>query len=117
MSESDQARAQIGELLIKNGADVNHTTPQGFTALILASAGGREKLLKTLLDKGADVKAADSRGNTALIWAVRRIRKPSVVDMLIKRGANIHHVNKQGKTALQCAKEYLRSATNQIAKD
>jgi ankyrin repeat protein len=54
------------------GAAVNDATPEGRTALIVASANGQEELGKFLLDKGANPNAADSNGITALHYTVLR---------------------------------------------
>jgi uncharacterized protein len=67
--------AQQGDLdsareLIAAGADVNEATAEDGSALVIASASGREKLALFLLDKGADPNAADGWGVTPLHYAL-----------------------------------------------
>jgi len=67
---------QVGALdsariLLAAGADVNASTPDDGTALVLASSNGREKMALFLLEKGADPNAADGYGLTALHWALQ----------------------------------------------
>jgi ankyrin repeat protein len=47
---------------------------------------------------------ADSIGWSALLWASSRGRL-STVQLLIERGADIRIKNKEGKTAMDCARE------------
>jgi ankyrin repeat protein len=56
--------------------------------------------VRLLLDKGVDVNAAEpSRGQNALMWAAAE-GHPDVVDLLIKRGANVKAASKSGFTPL-----------------
>jgi ankyrin repeat protein len=68
--------ARVGDLdtaklLIERGADPNEGTEQDGSALVLASAGGHEKLALYLLDKGANPNAKDASGITPLHYAMR----------------------------------------------
>ena len=61
-----------GQILLAAGADANEATPEGATALVVASANGREAFGKFVLDQGANPNAADNSGMTALHYTVLR---------------------------------------------
>jgi ankyrin repeat protein len=58
-------------LLLARGADVNAESGADGSALVIASAAGREDLALLLLDAGADPASADAGGVTALHYALR----------------------------------------------
>jgi hypothetical protein len=51
---------------------VDHRTPVGATALMLAARAGNGPLARALLDKGADAAVQDEFGHTAWLFAVSR---------------------------------------------
>ncbi|MCI0388369.1 MAG: ankyrin repeat domain-containing protein [Acidobacteria bacterium] len=59
---------------------------------------------ETLLNAGCDVNAADNKGRTPLMYAVIFERRVAV-DLLLKRGANIHTKDHDGLSALDWAKK------------
>ena len=100
--------AEAGELeLVENflmqGADPNHATSGGTTAIHLAAqgAGGEEKLMSAdeaqqyikivdlLLSKGADIAAIDDGGDSVLTNATR-VNSLDMVKHLIANGANVN---------------------------
>lgn len=61
---------EIVELLIENGADVNHSEESEFyTALMTASHHGHANIVRLLLKHGADVNAEDDYNATSLTRA------------------------------------------------
>ena len=72
------------------------------TALHLASAEGKEKMVQFLLSKGADVHAKDLINKTALHRAAISGNN-RIVDMLLEHGADINWKDSFGKTALMYA--------------
>jgi serine/threonine-protein phosphatase 6 regulatory ankyrin repeat subunit B len=58
----------------------------GFTALMMASANGRQEVVKALLDAKADVNARAGDGTTALIMAIQN-NHPEVAQLLRSAGA------------------------------
>lgn len=68
--------ARVGDLdtsklLLSKGADVNVSSEEEGSALVIASAGGYEDLAMYLLEQGANPKAADANGMTSLHYAMR----------------------------------------------
>ncbi len=63
-------RAEVIELLIRQGADVNAVDRDGGTALLAAAFLGHEEAVDLLVRGGAKVNAANNRGETPLDGAV-----------------------------------------------
>jgi ankyrin repeat protein len=63
---SREGLADIVQVLVENGVNVNATDKDGNTALIAASENGNLAVVSMLLKKGADVRARNHRGQTAL---------------------------------------------------
>ena len=79
----DVATAQV---LLQAGADINDTSADGNSALVLASMSGHESLARFLLDQGADPNAFGA-GYSALHAALLR-SQPLLVRDLLSHGAN-----------------------------
>ncbi len=88
--------------LIRRGAEVEASTENGKTALMLAAAEGDRVAVATILDAGADVNATNDNGGTALMYAAAQSRA-EVVEALLERGAAVDHVSGNGWTALTIA--------------
>jgi hypothetical protein len=73
---------------------------------------GRLRRLEESLDEGFDVDAKDDQGNSLLMTAVQNGNKKAV-DMLIRRGSALNHMNGNGNTALHYALAY--DTTGEIA--
>ena len=69
--------------LIKLGADVNRTTPNGWTSLKSAAQQGSFEIVKLLLEAGADPNIADSTNYTPLMNAVSGDHE-DIVKILLK---------------------------------
>jgi ankyrin repeat protein len=61
--------AEVAQLLLASGAEVNFHGPLGITPLILASSNGSRRTAEVLLDHGADVSTPDGHRETALTQA------------------------------------------------
>jgi ankyrin repeat protein len=87
---------------IVEGADINcrdMSSPNKFTALILASRSGLTEIVDELIKNGADANLADSTGFAPLMGAAW-FGQSDALRSLIKAGADIDAVNKNGNTAM-----------------
>jgi len=90
-------------LLIKtNTCNVNGQTQEGWTALLGAAWNGYIEIVKILVEadrSSINIQTVDDR-RTALMWACEYGHSP-VIEFLIRSGADIHLVDKEGKTAME----------------
>jgi ankyrin repeat protein len=90
------------EELIAEGADIQIGDHDGQTPLHYAAQGGSVSVAELLLTHGAHVDAEDVDGNTPLWNATLRTRGDGpIVQLLMGRGADPHHANHEGRTAVQ----------------
>lgn len=69
---------KIIELLIANGADVNHTTVRNETALTSSTYYGQKDITKILLQAGANTNVVNEDGETPLYIIIKRyLTKPN----------------------------------------
>lgn len=112
--------------LIKNGADVNQIGIYGHTSLTEASYIGNVKIVRLLLKNGADVNAADVFGRNALFAACAENsfstwtgigfcvknygdfieNRTTIVELLLKNGAQVNKRDKYDMTVLMMAAFY-----------
>lgn len=90
------------ERLLGHGVDVNLSTKDGKTALMLAAQRGRADIIGALLNAGAAVDQRNTRGGTALMYAAV-LGDQQTVDVLLSRGAAINLQSSNGWTALMIA--------------
>lgn len=102
ISAVQSGQAEIVEMLLAEGADVNQADQRGDTALMLAVEGKHAEIVDVLLARGVNVNQVDKNGNTILMdfaWCGR----DEVVELLLARGANVNQVGRDGVTALLAA--------------
>jgi hypothetical protein len=63
--QTDEQAAQIIDLLLAHGADVNRQANDGTTALHGAASRGRNPVINLLAARRADLSITDARGRTA----------------------------------------------------
>jgi len=68
--------------------------------------------LEKIFEQGLDVNIKDDQGNSLLMVAVQN-KNTTLVDILLRRGARINEVNKNGNSALHFALAY--DTTGQLA--
>jgi len=98
-------RADLAELLISHGADVNaRGGPKELQVppLGMAATTGSVEMAELLLNRGADLEAADSIGSTPIDEAAGQDRL-KMVALLASRGANVNAKNSEGSTPLHFA--------------
>ena len=83
------------QTLLINGAVVNATNAEGWTALMYAAWNGHTKIVQLLMRNGADVEAKNSAGGTALAHAIRnghreaaRVLRTSAAGAAVKKPSN-----------------------------
>jgi len=89
----------IANFLIKQKCNLDNQDDRGYTALhyILASKDKQDyELIDNLLEQNPELELKDYEyGNTPLIEAVMNAKIPlSILEQLLKKGANPHHENK-----------------------
>jgi len=94
---------QMAALLLERGADLMAKDEKGRTALHLAAAAGRTKVVEFLLSRGAEIDARDSQGRTPLMLAASRGRKQTV-KLLLDKGADPNAVDQEGNRPLELAR-------------
>lgn len=90
-----KGQTEAVELLVKYGARVNESAPDGTTALWWAAGAGNVGLVSYLLSVGADVNKATTSGLTPLMMAANS-RTPEVVGILLKNGASVSQKGREG---------------------
>jgi ankyrin repeat protein len=97
--------------LIKHGAEIDRTTPIGWSSLKCAALQGSLGIVKILLEAGADPNTQSSEfseenewepGRTALMDAAFNGNVP-IARELLKHGADVDILNSEGRTALHSA--------------
>eukprot|EP00090_Calanus_glacialis_P006188 TRINITY_DN14856_c0_g1_i1.p1 TRINITY_DN14856_c0_g1~~TRINITY_DN14856_c0_g1_i1.p1 ORF type:complete len:604 (+),score=165.54 TRINITY_DN14856_c0_g1_i1:579-2390(+) len=96
--QSDKAR-----LLLENEIDVHEYQSQGWNALHLAVRYGQPDTISTLLEYGININA-DNGGWTALHLAALNGHM-DIVSILLNKGANSAILNRDGKMALDIARD------------
>lgn len=96
---------RTADILIKYGADVNAVNKDKKSPLLYAVENGSLAFVQLLLDAKADPNMADQKGRTPLFAAVEEGLHPAIVKALVEGGADIKREDKDGKTAVQRAKD------------
>lgn len=96
----DAARRGDAEMIgtyIESHYDLNRSTPEGYTPLILAAYHGQTLVVDQLLVAGADACAKDKRGNTALMGAIFK-GELRIAKRLLDAKCNADERNNAGQT-------------------
>ena len=115
MYAAEQGRIEVVEYLVENGADVNaKSSAKGRgTALIYAASVNRVVVMEYLLKHGADINATTYNKETALFWATAK-GYIKAVNLLLKNNADTKLKNKDGKTALDLARDLNQKEIERI---
>ena len=86
---ADVGNANVVEMLLANGANINDTDEQGLTLLMKASLYNYTNIIELLLSRGVDIHEQNSNGATAIMYASLHSQKDAI-QMLMANGASIY---------------------------
>ncbi|MCL1876305.1 MAG: ankyrin repeat domain-containing protein [Synergistaceae bacterium] len=109
--------AEVISALVEAGSDVHAKNSDGSTALIMAAAFNSAEVVNALVKAGSDVNAKDNDDWTALMVAARDNENPEIIQVLLKNGADKQAVNKEGKRAIDYAKENENLKNTDVLKE
>jgi len=96
--------ATVSKLIDQNPDQANSFSPDGFTALGLASFFGHLEIVKLLLSKNADPNlAANNQFKVAPIHSACAVSNYDITEILIKNGADVNARQMEGVTPLHSA--------------
>jgi ankyrin repeat protein len=91
------------KVLIRFGADLEDAGLRGVTALNSAVANGHMECALVLLDAGADIQGRNMNEDSPLHVATLLPNPVPMIRLLIKKGADVHVVNRQGYSPVRMA--------------
>ncbi len=96
--------------MLKDGADVDHQDKKGKTALHRSAKAGFVETAEILLDAGASVYIRDINDETPLFDVARSTikktdRQMTMIDLLVKAGADVGAKNRKGQSCYDVAKK------------
>lgn len=94
----------IVKMLVEAGCDIDKQDLDGRTPLMLACMEGDVCIVKYLIENGADVNIEDLHGNSPLLHASKCLSSnPTLISILLQKGAKVNHQNKLRENALLIA--------------
>ena len=100
---------EMVKLLLARGADINQQDKNGSSPLTFAMTRGELEVVELLIDRGGDLEKVDRNGINGLFHRVAEVGHLALVEMLLKRGADVHYANDLGGTALHRAAQRGRA--------
>lgn len=94
--------ADVMELLLASGADINKGDQAGKTPLSHAAENGKVELTIALIKAGADVNKRDFVGGNSVLWAAG-LGTPETLKILVDAGGSVEVRDINGLTPLQWA--------------
>ncbi|KAL4239818.1 hypothetical protein ACF0H5_000620 [Mactra antiquata] len=95
-------QAEVIDLLIENGAEINLQNNTHYAPLHMAVIGGQLDIVKQLLDKGANIEARDGDHMTP-VHRCSMYGKLEVLQVLLNRGASVNARTSEQMTPLLVA--------------
>ncbi|KAH0426596.1 Pfs, NACHT and Ankyrin domain protein [Colletotrichum camelliae] len=96
---SQEGRAGIVKILLRNGASTSETDGSGRTALTRALDSGQDKIAKMVIDHGADVNAPELQGRQKF-YPIFKVTTEAAAQLLVDQGADINLRDQDGYTVL-----------------
>jgi ankyrin repeat protein len=100
-----KGQAKVAQLLLDHGASLESHNAEGGSPLHDAALGGSTDVMSLLLDRGAQIDARDRESGATPLMLAASMGRVSGLTLLLKRGASPNLRDKQGRTALDRAKE------------
>ncbi len=97
---ASNGQMEVVKWLIGKGADVNHVSEDGKTALSDTADNGHDDMVRFLIEQGADASARDAEGNSVLHAAAPW---PKDLEVLLPLGLSVEVKNVAGMTPLHKA--------------
>lgn len=117
---------EVCNLFLEAGMDINSRDSAGTPPICAAARSGKKEMVEWLINKGADVDAVSKdRGYSAVMDAVWKA-DVDMVTTLIKHGANLNFISRDGQNSLILAtgngripicKVLIKNGADPLAKD
>ncbi len=101
----------LARWLIDQGADIHADCGYGRGPISAHISIGKDAMVAVLLDAGMPVEQAEGSAGLTLLQSAARWQKPSVVRLLLERGANPLGAGADGQTALMIGLQACRNIT------
>jgi N-acyl-D-amino-acid deacylase len=99
--------AALTRALLNNGAAPDRPDDDGITPLAWAAIGAEPAIGRILIERGVDVNHVDRFGMTPLLYAASTdLGDSTMIELLLKNGANRNARTKEGLTAADLARKY-----------
>ena len=102
---AEQSTHHIMTALLKNGLNPNSADENNKTIMMKAAEVNNHNIVDSLIKYKADPNLSDNEGNTALIYACLSDPVKKTIETLVKAGADVSHVNKDGRDAYSLVEE------------
>jgi ankyrin repeat protein len=100
-------RTEAARALLEAGAPVDQADDDGITPLAWSVIANRVEMARVLIQHGADINHVDKKGMTPLLYAASiDFGDASMIDLLLRSGANPGARTTEGLTALDLARKY-----------
>jgi hypothetical protein len=98
----NRAHAEVINLLLDHGADVNAQDRQGWTPLHHAVRGNQIAVVRQLIGRGANLEIRGYLGRTPLLMAAQ-LGQGEIFEILVRGGADINSKSTAAETASDLA--------------
>ncbi|KAF4634094.1 hypothetical protein G7Y89_g4015 [Cudoniella acicularis] len=99
-------KVEVAKRLMDEGADINHRSAYGYSALILAGLSKDPELIQYLLNSGAQVNVPEGTCNTTALFVATYSKDLETCKLLVSSGANVNARTTDDHTALIAAADY-----------
>lgn len=102
---AQHGNVKVGKLLLTNGAKINYNVSFEVLPLVIALNSKQSDFAKWLIENGANIHVKNKNEETILMRAIEYLddERVDVINLLLKKGADINAVTKDGDTAMEYA--------------